>query len=279
MLLKFTKMHALGNDFVVIDAVRQNVSLSARDSRLIADRHLGVGCDQILIAETSADHAADFRFRIMNADGSEVGQCGNGARCFAKFLLAQGLTDKRRIRVATLNGILELAVLEQDAIKVDMGVPNFEPGSIPFAAPARQDRYTLEIDGRAVEVAVLSIGNPHAVQLVPDIDAAPVAELGPRLEQHPWFPERVNAGFMEVVDESRIKLRVFERGAGETLACGSGACAAVVAGRRWGLLAAGVTVELPGGRLWVEWHAEGSPVFLTGPATTVFDGTISLMED
>jgi len=279
MVLKFTKMHALGNDFVVIDGVRQNFSLSAQDIRLIADRHFGVGCDQILIAETFSGEDADFRFRIMNADGSEVAQCGNGARCFAKFVLDQGLTDKRRITVATGNGLLELAVLEDGKVKVNMGVPNFEPEYVPFEAMVKERSYALVIDERTLDVAVLSIGNPHAVHVVPHIEDAPVADIGPQLERHPRFPERVNAGFMEVVDESHIKLRVFERGAGETLACGSGACAAVAAGRQWGLLAAHVTVELPGGRLRVEWHGEGSPVYLIGPATTVFKGTIPFVND
>ncbi len=276
MLLKFTKMHALGNDFVVIDGVRQDVARVESAARLIADRHRGIGCDQILIAEQPAAAAADFRLRIVNADGSEVGQCGNGARCFAKFLVNQGLTDQRRVTVETLGGLLELAILDDGSVRVDMGVPNFEPRRIPFLASAREERYALEVGGHQVEIGVLSIGNPHAVHRVASVAHAPVAELGPQIERHSWFPERTNAGFMEVVDAGCIKLRVFERGAGETLACGSGACAAAVIGRQWGLLGSRVTVQLPGGELSVEWSGEGSSVFLTGPATPVFEGSISL---
>ncbi len=274
MVFKFTKMHALGNDFVVIDGVRQTVSLSQADARRIADRHFGVGCDQILIAERASRPGADFRFRIVNADGGEVTQCGNGARCFARFLIDQGLTEKRHITVETLAGRLELEALDDGDVRVAMGIPVFDPGSVPFAAPGRQERYFVVVGDRTLEMAVLSIGNPHAVHVVPNVERAPVAELGERLQHHASFPERVNAGFMEVVDERHIKLRVFERGVGETLACGSGACAAAVAGRQWGLLDREVSIALPGGRLRTAWDGEGHPVYLTGPSATVFEGTI-----
>lgn len=276
MLLKFTKMHALGNDFVVIDAVRQDVSLSPQDACLIADRHFGVGCDQILLVEPPTNNGVDFGYRIINSDGSEVAQCGNGARCFAKFVRDQGLTDKTQILVATIHGRLELNVREDGQVTVDMGTPEFEPAKVPFAAPARATTYGLSVGDGVAEVSVLSLGNPHAVQIVPSVAEAPVATDGPIIEKHPRFPERVNAGFMEVVDADHIKLRVFERGAGETLACGSGACAAVIAGRQRGLLASAVTVDVAGGRLQVCWDGNGAPAYMTGPAASVFEGVMHL---
>ena len=276
MTIEFTKMQGLGNDFVVIDAVRQAVTLTPEQARRLADRHLGVGCDQILMAEPSADPALDFYFRIYNADGGEVGQCGNGARCFARFVRDKGLTDKTEIRVATAGGPMSLHVAPDGSVSVNLGVPAFEPAGIPFQAPERQATYPLSLNGEQIEISALAIGNPHAVQEVEDLDRAPVARQGPMIESHPRFPERVNAGFMQIVDAGRIRLRVYERGVGETLACGSGACAAVVAGVQLGKLQNRVQVELKGGVLSVTWQGEGHPVWMSGPATTVFEGRIDL---
>lgn len=276
MELTFTKMHGLGNDFVVIDATREPVALSPAQIRFIADRHFGVGCDQLLLVEPPPSPAFDFTYRIFNADGGEVEQCGNGARCFAVFVREKGLTDKDVIRVATAGGPIELRVESDGQVTVDMGTPRFEPAEIPFAAPARSETYPLEVDGKTVEVSVLSMGNPHAVLRVEDVDTAPVSELGPAIENHPRFPERVNVGFMEVVDRGRLRLRVWERGSGETLACGTGACAAVVAGRQRGWLDDKVTVRLPGGELVIRWAGEGEPVLMTGPAVSVFEGRMKL---
>ncbi len=273
MLLPFTKMHGLGNDFVVFDAITHAVSLTSAQIRRIADRRFGVGCDQLLLVERPRA-GADFRYRIFNADGGEVEQCGNGARCFARFVRDRGLTAKDEIAVETLAGIIYPRIEPDGQVTVNMGVPRFEPAEVPFTAPSRQNVYDLEVDGAAVPVSVLSMGNPHAVQLVADVDLAPVATQGALIERHPRFPRRVNAGFMQIVDRGRIRLRVYERGAGETLACGTGACAAVVAGRQRGLLDATVEVSLPGGILRVAWEGEGQPVWMTGPATTVFEGTI-----
>ncbi|WP_132539076.1 diaminopimelate epimerase [Plasticicumulans lactativorans] len=273
--LHFTKMHGLGNDFVVVDGVRQSVALTPEQVRRIADRHFGVGCDQLLLVEAAGTPGVDFRYRIFNADGGEVEQCGNGARCFARFVREQGLTDKREIVVETAGGVIVLTVEADDAVTVDMGVPRLEPAAIPFVAEARAPVYGLDADGERFEVGAVSMGNPHVVLTVPDVDSAPVATLGPRLEAHPRFPKRVNVGFMQVVDRGHVRLRVFERGAGETLACGTGACAAVVAGRVQGRLDATVTVELRGGRLRVHWEGEGQPVLMTGPATRVFEGTLA----
>jgi len=274
MKLKFTKMQALGNDFVVLDAVRQRVALDAEQLRRLADRHFGVGCDQVLLVEAPAAAGVDFSYRIFNADGGEVNQCGNGARCFARFVLDQGLTDKTAITVATRAGLLRPQIEANGQVTVDMGIPCFEPADIPFVADARQDRYDLDVDGVTLSVQVLALGNPHAVQQVTDVDTAPVGSQGPNIERHPRFPERVNAGYMQLLDRSRIRLRVYERGSGETLACGSGACAAVVAGRQAGLLDEAVTVQLRGGELRIRWTGEGEPVLMTGPATKVFDGEI-----
>ncbi|MDX1697567.1 MAG: diaminopimelate epimerase, partial [Thiohalobacterales bacterium] len=236
----------------------------------------GIGCDQLLLVEAATSGAADFRYRIFNADGGEVGQCGNGARCFMQFVHEQGLTTSDLIRVETAGGILELRRTADGRVTVNMGVPRFDPAQIPFEATAREDRYTLSTGDADIEIAALSMGNPHAVTRVDDIDAAPVATLGPVIEQHPRFPERVNAGFMQIIDPDTIRLRVYERGAGETLACGSGACAAVVVGQLWGLLHDTVTVMLQGGELVVSWAGEGTPVMMTGPATTVYQGQIDL---
>jgi len=276
MLLQFTKMHGLGNDFMVIDAINQPVSLSAGQVRALADRHLGVGFDQLLLVAAASTPDADFRYRIFNADGGEVGQCGNGARCFMRFVQEQGMTDKQQLLVETASGLLQLTQEHDGRVTVDMGVPHLEPADIPFDAPAFAARYPLDVAGRQLEIAALSMGNPHAVLQVDDIETAPVRELGPEIERHPRFPQRVNAGFMQIVDPATIRVRVFERGAGETLACGSGACAAVVAGRLWEQLESRVKVVLTGGELVVSWAGIGSSVLMTGPATTVYQGRIEL---
>lgn len=276
MKLKFTKMHGLGNDFVVIDAMRQDIQLSPEQIHFLADRHFGVGCDQLLLVESPTRPDVDFRYRIFNADGGEVEQCGNGARCFARFVLDQGLTDKHSIAVETGGGDIVLKVRDNGEVTVDMGVPRFEPADIPFEADARSSHYQLEVDEHIWLIGAVSMGNPHAVLHVTNVDTAPVETLGPAIESHMRFPKRVNAGFMEVVDRGHIRLRVYERGAGETLACGTGACAAVAVGRQQGLLDAKVRVDLAGGTLQIEWQGEGQPVMMTGPAATVFEGVIEL---
>ncbi|MEJ2142211.1 MAG: diaminopimelate epimerase [Gammaproteobacteria bacterium] len=280
MNLRFTKMHGLGNDFVVIDAINQNVSLSDDQYRFLGDRRFGVGCDQILLVETPRSEGVDFTYRIFNADGSEVEQCGNGARCFAVFVREKGLTDKDTIKVETASGEITLIVQADGQVMVNMGEPRFEPADLPFkpTLPADQaGRYPLDLsgDGR-VEVGIVSMGNPHAVVQVDNVDTAPVEEYGPLIESHEEFPNRVNAGFMQVLDRDHIRLRVYERGAGETLACGTGACAAMVVGRQQGLLDDMVEVSLPGGQLQIQWAGEGEPVMMTGAAVTVFEGEIQL---
>jgi diaminopimelate epimerase len=276
MRLSFTKMEGLGNDFVVIDATSRPFDLTPDQLRLLADRHFGVGCDQILQVEAPRRPDTDFYYRIFNADGGEVGQCGNGARCFVRFVLDKGLTRKREIRVETREGIIAPRLEDDGQVTVDMGTPVFDPTRVPFLALKAALTYELDVQGRKAEVSVLSMGNPHAVQVVPDVDAAPVAIEGPVIECHPSFPERVNAGFMQVVDRNDIRLRVFERGAGETLACGTGACAAVVAGISRGLLDSPVRVIARGGQLVIAWAGDGTPVMMTGPARTVFEGSIEL---
>jgi len=276
MRIRFTKMQGVGNDFVVLDAINQAIALDAPTVRRLADRHFGVGCDQILLIERPGTPGTDFTYRIFNADGDEVQHCGNGARCFLRYVREKGLTDKREIRVQTLSGIIVPRLEADGQVTVDMGPPVFEPARIPFLAPARAPTYLLDVDGESVTVSALSMGNPHAVQVVQDVDSAPVQTQGPRIERHPRFPQRVNAGYMQVVDPHRIRLRVFERGAGETLACGTGACAAVVAGIERGLLHSPVQVQARGGELRIAWEGEGRPVFMTGPAETVFEGEIEL---
>ena len=276
MRLKFTKMHGLGNDFVVLDATPRPIRLSAGQLRQIADRHFGVGCDQILQIEPPRDPGTDFYYRIFNADGGEVEQCGNGARCFVRYVHDRGLTRKTEIRVGTAGGVITPRLEADGQVTVDMGVPVFDPAEIPFDAPKRALTYDLDLDGKTITISALSMGNPHAVQIVPDVDAAPVAVDGPRIEGHPRFPRRVNAGFMQIVDRARIRLRVHERGAGETLACGTGACAAVVAGIARGLLDHRVTVTARGGDLVISWAEEAAAVLMTGPAVTVFEGELSL---
>jgi diaminopimelate epimerase len=276
MHLKFTKMHGQGNDFVMFDGIRQSIELSAQQLRFIADRHFGIGCDQILLVERPTEPETDFRYRIFNADGGEVEQCGNGARCFARFVLEQGLTDKTHIRVQTASGVIVPQIGADGMITVDMGAPRFEPGDVPFQTSARAPTYRLEIAGREYEFSVLSMGNPHAVQTVADVDLAPVATQGPQIEHHRAFPARVNAGFMQVVDRTHIRLRVFERGTGETLACGTGACAAVVAGIQRDLLDNEVNVQTRGGTLVIRWAGENQPVYMSGGATKVFSGEIDI---
>jgi len=272
MRLKFTKMHGLGNDFVVLDALTHSISLTPEQIRRIADRHFGVGCDQILLVEPPRLPDTDFYYRIFNADGGEVEQCGNGARCFVRYVRDQGLTTKIEIRVGTRGGVIVPRLEDDGQVTVNMGVPEFEPARIPFEAKERAATYSLDVDGRSVAVSVLSMGNPHAVQIVADIERAPVAAEGPLIERHPRFPQRVNAGYVQIVSRRRILLRVYERGAGETLACGTGACAAVVAGIQRGLLDREVTVTTRGGDLGISWTGEGKPVMMTGPAATVFEG-------
>lgn len=269
--LRFTKMEGLGNDFVVVDATSAPFALEPTDIRRLADRRFGVGCDQVLVVEAARD-GADFRYRIFNADGSEVEQCGNGARCFVVFVREHGLTAKREIRVETAGGVIIPRLEDDGEVTVDMGVPRFRPDEVPFTGGMGSVTEPLEVGDARLEVSVLSMGNPHAVQVVDDVDTTPVAKLGPAIEEHPRFPRRVNAGFMQIIDRANIRLRVWERGAGETLACGTGACAAVVAGIRRDLLDARVRVSTRGGDLVVGWQGGGAAVTMKGPARTVFEG-------
>ncbi len=275
-MLRFTKMHGLGNDFVVFDAVTQTVAPTPAQVRRLADRRFGVGCDQVLLVERALRPGTDFHYRIFNADGGEVEQCGNGARCFARFVRDRGLSAKDEIAVETLAGVIYPKIEPDGAVTVNMGVPRLDPRDVPFEAGARQLVYDLDVDGAGAPVTVLSMGNPHAVQVVADVERAPVTTQGPEIEHHPRFPKRVNAGYMQVVDRGHIHVRVWERGAGETLACGTGACAAVVAGRLRGLLDEKVAVRVRGGTLQVTWRGEGEPVMMTGPAVRVFEGEIDL---
>ncbi|RUM91612.1 MAG: diaminopimelate epimerase [Thiomicrospira sp.] len=275
-LLKFSKMQGLGNDFMVIDATQETITLSTEEIRFWANRYFGVGFDQLLMVENSAQADVDFRYRIFNADGSEVQQCGNGARCFAKFVYDNGLTDKTEIRVETASGIIVLYITEQGWVRVNMGAPNFLPQALPFDMPLESAQYELDVDGERFEIGAVSMGNPHAVLRVADLGAAPVAEVGEKIESHRLFPERVNVGFAETLDRQHIKLRVYERGAAETLACGTGACAAMVVLRNLGEVEDVVTVSLPGGDLEIEWNGDkSSPVWMTGPAVHVFEGEIA----
>jgi len=276
MKLLFTKMHGAGNDFVVIDGISQAVNLSASQIRGIADRHFGVGCDQLLLVEKPQNPQADFRYRIFNADGGEVEQCGNGARCFVRFVVDKKLTAKTEITVETSSGLIQRRLEADGRITVNMGAPRFDPADISFDTPARAPTYELDVDGTPVNISALSMGNPHAVQVVENVDTAPVVTQGPLIEHHPRFPRRVNAGFMQIINPNRIKLRVYERGAGETLSCGTGACAAAVTGMMRGLLDSRVDVETRGGVLTIEWLGEGAPVMMTGPAETVFEGTLEI---
>jgi len=276
MEIDFTKMHGLGNDFVVIDAINQDVDLSEQQVQFIADRHFGVGCDQLLLVEESDNDEVDFIYRIFNADGGEVEQCGNGARCFAVFVTEKGLTDKNPIIVETNTGVITLHLQDDGQVTVDMGVPVLAPWNIPFNADTQRSEYSLDVGGEVLQIGAVSMGNPHAVTVVNDIGSAAVEAMGAEIESHPLFPNRVNAGFMQILDDAHIRLRVYERGAGETLACGTGACAAMVVGQIQGYLSEHVEVELPGGRLQIHWQGEGTPVMMTGPATTVFEGKVTL---
>ena len=270
--LKFTKMHGLGNDFVVLDGIARKIDLTPAQFRQLADRRLGVGCDQILLVEKPTRPDVDFRYRIWNADGFEVEQCGNGARCFVKFVRDRGYTQARRIRVETAGGIIVPEIAADGEVTVNMGVPRFGATEIPFLDGTDAIAQPLVVDDATLDVSAVSMGNPHVVQVVPDIERAPVTTQGPKLERHPRFPQRVNAGYMQVVDRATIRLRVWERGAGETLSCGTGACAAAVTGIRRGLLDSIVRVETRGGWLTISWPGPGAAVAMTGPATTVFEG-------
>jgi diaminopimelate epimerase len=272
--LRFTKMQGAGNDFVVLDGIGQHVALTPGQLRRLADRHFGVGADQILVVERASAPGVDFRYRIFNADGGEVEQCGNGARCFVRFVRDKGMTMQDEIRVQTLSGIIVPRLEPDGRVTVDMGRPDFEPARVPFVTDANALVQPLDVDGVKVSITAVSVGNPHAVQVVDDVATAPVATLGPRIESHALFPRRVNAGFMQVVDRHRIRLRVYERGAGETLACGTGACAAAAVGIMRGLLDSPVEVATRGGELTIAWQGADNPVWMTGPAETVFEGEI-----
>ncbi len=276
MKLPFAKMHGLGNDFIVIDATQQPMPLETQAIMALADRKTGIGFDQLLVVEPPGDASVDFNYRIYNADGGEVEHCGNGARCFAVFVRRQGLSDKTEIPVRTHNGDIRLLVQGADMVTVNMGVPNFEPASLPFISKNRQNDYALRVGDETLQVGAVSMGNPHAVLRVDNTETAPVETLGPAIEVHTDFPRRVNAGFMQVLSDSHIALRVFERGVGETRACGTGACAAVAVGRQWGLLGPEVAVDLLGGQLTIKWDGEGSDLLMTGPAAHVYDGTLEL---
>lgn len=274
MQLRFTKMHGLGNDFMVLDLISQHAHIQPKHVRLWGDRNTGIGFDQLLIVETPTTPDVDFRYRIFNADGSEVEQCGNGARCFARFVFDKRLTVKKQIRVETKSGIIELHLKGDGQVRVDMGAPRLQTAEIPFIAEAETLSHAVQVDGETVELAVVSMGNPHGVLRVADVDQAPVLTLGPKLECHPRFPQKANIGFLQIIDAQRARLRVWERGVGETRACGTGACAAAVAGIRQGWLKSPVSIELPGGLLNIEWDGVGQPVLMTGPATRVYEGQV-----
>ena len=276
MRLKFTKMQGLGNDFVVLDGTRAAIDLAAGQIRALADRHFGIGCDQLLQIESPKTPDTDFYYRIFNADGSEVEQCGNGARCFVRYVHDKGLTRKSEIRVGTLGGVIVPRLEADGRVSVNMGVPEFYPSHIPFQVPEQALTYDLVVHGERIEISALSMGNPHAVQVVADVEKAPVPSLGPRIVQHPRFPHGVNAGFLQVVGRAHGRLRVYERGAGETLACGTGACAAAVAGIMRGFLNSPVTITMRGGDLGISWAGPHQAVMMTGPAVTVFEGEIQL---
>ncbi len=275
MGLKFAKMHGLGNDFMVVDAISQVFTPSAEEVRRFADRHFGVGFDQLLLVERASREDVLFKYRIFNADGSEVANCGNGARCFARFVYDKGMTNQREIPVETASGRLVLYVEENGWVRVNMGVPDFTPAALPMEVPAQQDKYSVTVAGRQVEIGAVSVGNPHVLLQVDQITEAPVKTLGAALESHALFPQRVNVGFAEVVDKHHVRLRVYERGAGETMACGTGATAAVVILRRWGLVGEIVRVTLPGGELEIRWRGDAdAPVWMSGPATWVFEAEL-----
>jgi diaminopimelate epimerase len=276
MRIRFSKMHGLGNDFIVIDGISQNLRLTPEKIRQLSDRHFGVGCDQLLIVEHPENPDMDFRYRIFNGDGSEVENCGNGARCFAVFVRERRLTGKSIIKVETAGGNIELSIVANGEVSVNMGIPRLVPNEIPFVADHQAPTYALVVGEQTLDISAVSMGNPHAVMVVDNVKTAPVKTLGPLVEHHSRFPQRVNVGFMQILSPNEINLRVFERSAGETLACGTGACAAVVAGRLRNLLNECVTINLPGGRLHINWAGAGHPVIMTGPATTVFHGQVNI---
>ena len=275
MLIKFTKMHGIGNDFVVIDAVRQHINLTTDAIRQIADRNQGIGCDQVLLIEPPSDKNIDFNYRIFNCDGTEVEQCGNGARCMGRYIADQQLSGKKSVLLKTKNRVMEVTTKNKDLVTANMGAPIFTPSDIPFNSD-QQQLYSMEAGPHSVEIAVLSVGNPHAVIQVEDIDTAEVDNIGTLIQAHKLFPESVNVGFMQIMDRQTIKLRVYERGVGETQACGSGACAAAVAAIQQNLVDSQVNLELLGGSLSIEWHGDDEPIMMTGPAETVFHGKIKL---
>lgn len=276
MKLNFTKMQGAGNDFVVIDSYTQPISLTTDQIKFIANRYFGVGCDQLLMVEKTTTPNVDFRYRIFNANGGEVEQCGNGARCFVRFVVEKGLTQKHEISVETASGVISLQLQDDGQVTVNMGAPRFAPAQVPFEAPSQQTLYPLALTQTEIQISAVSMGNPHAVTVVNDVNTAPVAEYGPQIESHPRFPQRVNAGFMQVLNPHAINLRVYERGSGETLACGTGACAAAVSGIQLGLLSSPVVVNTRGGQLTITWAGNQSPVMMTGPAEIVFDGEINI---
>jgi diaminopimelate epimerase len=278
MKLRFTKMHGQGNDFVMLNGIAQSLSLTTAQIQKLANRNFGIGCDQVLLVEKSALPDVDFRYRIFNNDGGEVEQCGNGTHCFAQFVRDEGLTDKTDIRVETMKGIISPSISQDGVVTTNMGAPRFLPAEIPLLADEETLKYQLDVNGTAVTIGALSMGNPHAVQLVADVDTTPVKEMGPLIENHPRFPQRVNAGFMQVISRNHVRLRVWERGAGETLACGTGACAAVVTGIRFGLLDDTVRVSARGGELTVTWQGDdpSAPVLMAGKPTFVFRAEIDL---
>lgn len=276
MKLNFTKMQGAGNDFVVIDSYTQPISLTTDQIKFIANRYFGVGCDQLLMVEKTTTPNVDFRYRIFNADGGEVEQCGNGARCFVRFVVEKGLTHKHEISVETASGVISLQLQDDGQVTVNMGAPRFAPTQVPFEAPSQQTLYPLALTQTEIQISAVSMGNPHAVTVVNDVNTAPVAEYGPQIESHPRFPQRVNAGFMQVLNPHAINLRVYERGSGETLACGTGACAAAVSGIQLGLLSSPVVVNTRGGQLTITWAGNQAPVMMTGPAEIVFDGEINI---
>lgn len=276
MKLNFTKMQGAGNDFVVIDSYTQPISLTTDQIKFIANRYFGVGCDQLLMVEKTTTPNVDFRYRIFNADGGEVEQCGNGARCFVRFVVEKGLTQKHEVSVETASGVISLQLQDDGQVTVNMGAPRFAPAQVPFEAPSQQTLYPLALTQTEIQISAVSMGNPHAVTVVNDVNTAPVAEYGPQIESHPRFPQRVNAGFMQVLNPHAINLRVYERGSGETLACGTGACAAAVSGIQLGLLSSPVVVNTRGGQLTITWAGNQAPVMMTGPAEIVFDGEINI---
>ncbi|MBT3671739.1 MAG: diaminopimelate epimerase [Porticoccaceae bacterium] len=276
MLMKFTKMHGLGNDFVVIDAVTQNVHVTAAMAKRLSDRHLGIGCDQVLVVEPPSDKTLDFDYKIFNSDGGEVGQCGNGARCLARFIRDRRLSGKETVQVKTMNRVISLTINKDKLVSVDMGIPGLEPSDVPFVESTRSSVYAININNEQFDIAAISMGNPHAVLFVDNLDRAPVNVIGQELQSHDKFPKQVNVGFAQIINRQHLKLRVYERGVGETRACGTGACAAAVAAIQQGLMDSAVRVELTGGDLHINWPGEGQPLIMTGSAVTSYQGRIKI---